>query len=113
MMDKVLKSKLMQLEKDTEVAIRNLKPGMELSDMINQTGKAMKIVFTEASSWDEYFALLDVINQVDKFSDMDLRNDFFVGNFSDPEMQIKFSFLFFIVVKELLIKLKLLHCVSA
>ena len=108
MTNKVLTQQIRQLENDINVAVSNLKTHRELEDLFYQTEKAISYVFYgDRSGTDKYFALLDVINEVDEYSAMDLRDNFFVGSIDDLEMKLKLKVLLFIMLRKLLLKVQL------
>jgi hypothetical protein len=105
MKNKVLAKQLRQLENDVNVTVNNIKTERELEDMLYQTEKAIRYVFDEQRvGADKYFALLDVINAVDKHSLMNLRNNFFDGPIDNPLMRLKLSVLLLAISRKLLLK---------
>jgi len=108
MTNTLLEQKLVTLVEDIEVAISNIEPGRDLHDLVSQTIKAANYLSNEKSrTIDSYLALLDIINEIDKYSNMDLRNSFFDFDkkFNDPEMQAKFAVLIAKIIDELFLKI--------
>ena len=112
MTNAVLEQWLVELVGDIEVAISNINEKRDLQDMVYQTSKAVKYLADEKErTSDSYFALIDIVKEVDKYSNMDLRYSFF--NFDkkidDPEMQAKFTVLITNMIDQLYFKMNSLR----
>lgn len=112
MASKILTQQFKQLDRDINVTVNNLKTERDLEDMFYQTEKAISYVFDGQSSslsgTDKYFALRDVVNMVDKYSNinwkkvMNIRYNRVYIPVDTPVMRLKLRVLLFTIMRKLI-----------
>lgn len=113
MKNKILAQQLRQLVRDINFTVNNLKTERDLEDMFYQTEKAISYVFdgqrSSLSGTDKYFALRDIVNMVDKYSNinwkkvMNIRYDRVYIPVDTPVMRLKLRVLLFTIMRKLIL----------
>ena len=119
MTSKFLAKQFKKLDRDINVTVNNLKTERDLEDMFYQTEKAISYVFDgKRSGTDKYFALREVVNMVDKYSKMNLKNimnlryDRVYIPVDTPVMRLKLRVLLFTIMRKLIFHIYFLRNVA-
>jgi|GEM_PF-5796982 hypothetical protein len=119
MTSKFLAKQFKKLDRDINVTVNNLKTERDLEDMFYQTEKAISYVFDgKRSGTDKYFALREVVNMVDKYSKMNLKNimnlryDRVYIPVDTPVMRLKLRVLLFTIMRKLIFHIYFLSNVA-
>ena len=122
MASKILTKQFKKLDRDINVTVNNLKTERDLEDMFYQTEKAISYIFegkrSGLSGIDKYFALRDVVNMVDKYSKMNLKNvinlryDRVYIPVDKPVMRLKLRVLLFTIMRKLIFHIYFLSNVA-